>query len=236
MQRRSTNELWLAVFGDECVGKSALTLQFVRGVFVPDFDPTMEEAYRKVLNLKQDGGEGACVLSILDTAAQQEYSAMRQNYIWPWDGFLLVYSITNRSSFEHITNYRNEILQVKKKDMVPMVLVGNKTDLEEEREVATSEGWELAKRLGCGFIETSAKLRLNVEECFLQLVDECIEDTMSIGTDHSPPIFFFKRKQPDKRTNVAREFATPSTLSRGHWSLTRPKKTKQFWFQGTSRA
>ncbi|KAL6067412.1 Actin-1 [Balamuthia mandrillaris] len=156
MQTRSTNELWLAVFGDECVGKSALTLQFVQGVFVPDFDPTMEDAYRKVLNLKQDGGEEACVLSILDTAAQQEYSAMRHNYIWPWDGFLLVYSITNRSSFEHIMNYRNEILQVKKKDMVPMVLVGNKTDLEEEREVATSEGWQLAKRLGYGFIETIA--------------------------------------------------------------------------------
>lgn len=76
------------------------------------------------------------LLDVLDTAGQEEYSAMREQYMRTGEGFLLVYSITSRQSFEEITTFQQQILRVKDKDYFPMVVVGNKCDLEGEREVS----------------------------------------------------------------------------------------------------
>jgi small GTP-binding protein len=76
------------------------------------------------------------LLDVLDTAGQEEYSAMREQYMRTGEGFLLVYSITSRQSFEEITTFQQQILRVKDKDYFPMVVVGNKCDLESEREVS----------------------------------------------------------------------------------------------------
>lgn len=78
------------------------------------------------------------LLDVLDTAGQEEYSAMREQYMRTGEGFLLVYSITSRQSFEEITTFQQQILRVKDKDYFPMVMVGNKCDLENEREVPKS--------------------------------------------------------------------------------------------------
>jgi small GTP-binding protein len=75
------------------------------------------------------------LLDVLDTAGQEEYSAMREQYMRTGEGFLLVYSITSRESFEEITTFQQQILRVKDKDYFPMVVVGNKSDLEHERKV-----------------------------------------------------------------------------------------------------
>lgn len=82
------------------------------------------------------------LLDVLDTAGQEEYSAMREQYMRTGEGFLLVYSITSRQSFEEITTFQQQILRVKDKDYFPMVVVGNKCDLEGEREV-TRQGTSL---------------------------------------------------------------------------------------------
>lgn len=82
---------------------------------------------------------------ILDTAGQEEYSAMRDQYMRTGQGFVMVYSITSRSSFDEINAFREQILRVKDKDTVPMVLAGNKCDLATERQVTTNEGQELAR-------------------------------------------------------------------------------------------
>ena len=91
---------------------------------------------------------------------------MRDQYIRTGQGFLCVYSITSRSSFEAITNFREQILRVKDEETYPIVVVGNKCDLEKDREVSTVEGRELAKSFNAPFAETSAKARINVEEAF----------------------------------------------------------------------
>jgi GTPase SAR1 family protein len=83
-----------------------------------------------------------------------------------------VFAITSRSSFEEIDVFREQILRVKDEDDVPMVLVGNKCDLQEERQVTSAEGQEKAKSFNCPFFESSAKTRVNVEESFYQLVRE----------------------------------------------------------------
>jgi small GTP-binding protein len=74
---------------------------------------------------------------VLDTAGQEEYSAMREQYMRTGEGFLLVYSITDRQSYEEIMTFQQQILRVKDKDYFPMIVVGNKCDLDGERQVST---------------------------------------------------------------------------------------------------
>jgi GTPase KRas protein len=92
------------------------------------------DSYRKQCVIDDE----VALLDVLDTAGQEEYSAMREQYMRTGEGFLLVYSITSRQSFEEITTFQQQILRVKDKDYFPMVVVGNKCDLEGDREVSRS--------------------------------------------------------------------------------------------------
>jgi len=89
------------------------------------------------------------------------------------EGFLLVYAVDSRNSFDEIVNFHEQILRVKDSDHVPMVLCGNKCDLDKHlRVVSPQEGADRARSFGCPFLETSAKLRTNVDEAFHELVRE----------------------------------------------------------------
>eukprot|EP01133_Synstelium_polycarpum_P005935 gene5935-6874_t len=162
------NEYKLVVMGGGGVGKSALTIQFIQNHFIEEYDPTIEDSYRRQCQVDDD----TCLLDILDTAGQDDYSAMRDQYMRTGQGFLCVYDVTSRTSFEEINVVRDQIIRVKDNERVPIVLVGNKCDLENLREVTHGEGEELAKSFGCPFLETSAKKRLNVDECFFDVVRE----------------------------------------------------------------
>jgi len=161
------SEYRIVVVGAGGVGKSALTVRFIQGNFVEKYDPTIEDSYRKQVEV--DGQ--LCTLDILDTAGQEEYSAMRDQYMRTGQAFILVYSITDPSSFQDCEAIHDQLLRSVDSDSVPLVLVGNKCDLEEERGVSTQEGQKMAEKFGhCKFFEASAKARINVEECFHGLV------------------------------------------------------------------
>jgi small GTP-binding protein len=89
------------------------------------------DSYRKQCVIDDE----VALLDVLDTAGQEEYSAMREQYMRTGEGFLLVYSITSRQSFEEIQVFQQQILRVKDKDYFPIIIVGNKCDLESDREV-----------------------------------------------------------------------------------------------------
>lgn len=161
-------EYKLVVVGGGGVGKSCLTIQLIQSHFVDEYDPTIEDSYRKQCVIDDE----VALLDVLDTAGQEEYSAMREQYMRTGEGFLLVYSITSRQSFEEIMTFQQQILRVKDKDYFPMIVVGNKCDLEKERAVTKQEGEALARDFGCKFIETSAKSRINVEDAFYDIVRE----------------------------------------------------------------
>jgi GTPase KRas protein len=129
------------------------------------------------------------MLEVLDTAGQEEYTALRDQWIRDGEGFVLVYSITSRSSFTRIQKFHNQIQRVKEASAnspsypgspisaasgppppVPIMLVGNKADRVTEREVSTQEGLALARQLGCDFVEASAKNCINVEKAFYDVV------------------------------------------------------------------
>lgn len=103
---------------------------------------------------------------------QEDFSAVRDQYMRTGDGFLCVYSITLQNSFDEAAQLHDHILRVKDVEAVPFVLVGNKCDLEEDREVPTDKGQALASQLKCPFMESSAKTRTNVVEAFEALVRE----------------------------------------------------------------
>lgn len=100
---------------------------------------------------------------------------MRDQYMRTGEGFLLVFAVNNSKSFEDISMYREQIKRVKDADDVPMVLVGNKCDLQ-TRTVRMSEAREVAKQYGIPFVETSAKTRMGVDEAFYTLVREIRKD------------------------------------------------------------
>ena len=162
------SEYKIVVYGESAVGKSALVIQFIQHHFIEFYDVSMDDSYRKQVTV--DGTP--VLLDILDLCGYEEYSAMHDHYFRVAESFILVYSITNRSSFDEVARNRDKILRTKDVFSVPMVLVGNKCDLEGERQVSRSEGEELAKSWGCPFFETSAKLRENVDVIFEQIVRE----------------------------------------------------------------
>eukprot|EP01118_Nematostelium_gracile_P011048 TRINITY_DN3886_c0_g1_i2.p3 TRINITY_DN3886_c0_g1~~TRINITY_DN3886_c0_g1_i2.p3 ORF type:complete len:132 (+),score=42.87 TRINITY_DN3886_c0_g1_i2:531-926(+) len=112
----------------------------------------------------------------MDTAGQEEYSALRDQYMKTGEGFVLVYSVTSRSSFETVTKLRTSIIRMKQEAQdFPIVLVGNKKDLAHERVVSTEEGKQMADKFKIPFMETSAKSNENVADAFHQLVREIIK-------------------------------------------------------------
>ncbi|CAG8647485.1 4233_t:CDS:2 [Gigaspora margarita] len=100
----------------------------------------------------------------------EEYTALRDQWIRDGEGFLLVYSISSRSTFERVERFHDQITRVKDTEPVPLMLVGNKCDKITEREVSREEGMNMARRLKCDFIESSAKTCVNVERAFYGVV------------------------------------------------------------------
>jgi len=154
--------------GSGGVGKSALTLQFMYDEFVEDYEPTKADSYRKKVVL--DGEE--VQIDILDTAGQEDYAAIRDNYFRSGEGFLCVFSITEDESFQASQEFREQILRVKGDDSIPFILVGNKSDLTERRQVGLRQAQDRAEAWRVPYVETSAKTRENVDKVFFDLMRE----------------------------------------------------------------
>ena len=158
----------IVVFGAGAVGKSALTVQFVQGYFVPDYDPTIEDSYKRVIDVDSQNVH----LDILDTAGQDDFAPMRTGYMRQGKGFIIVYAIDDRASFEEVEVFHRDLIRTKGTAGIPIVICGNKCDLEEKRVVSKTEGEEMADRLGAIFLETSALANINVDDAFKTLVRE----------------------------------------------------------------
>ncbi|KAL3999810.1 myoferlin [Sarotherodon galilaeus] len=173
--------------GSGGVGKSALTLQFMYD------EPTKADSYRKKVVL--DGED--VQIDILDTAGQEDYAAIRDNYFRSGEGFLLVFSITEHESFTATSEFREQILRVKEEEAIPLLLVGNKSDLEDRRQVSAEEATAKASEWGVQYVETSAKTRLIHVIClqvFFDLMREVRKKKMSESKDKNGPSGKKKKK------------------------------------------
>ncbi|KAJ5665534.1 uncharacterized protein N7477_007982 [Penicillium maclennaniae] len=168
---RPQREYHIVVLGAGGVGKSCLTAQFVQNVWIESYDPTIEDSYRKQIEV--DGRQ--CILEILDTAGTEQFTAMRELYMKQGQGFLLVFSITSASSLNELSELREQIIRIKDDEKVPLVIVGNKSDLEDDRAVPRARAFGLSQSWGnAPYYETSARRRANVNEVFVDLCRQII--------------------------------------------------------------
>lgn len=159
----------IVIVGGGGVGKTALTMTYLYNKFRSVYEPTIEEMYKKQVVV----GKVPCMLTIIDTAGQEEYASLRDQYWSPGEGFIMVFSLADESSLREISKLADHVLKVKGEvDSFPMVLAGNKADLRSERKVTAEQAEALAEELGCKYIETSAKEGDNVALIFEQVVKQ----------------------------------------------------------------
>ena len=153
--------------------------QFLEKGFREGWDPTIEDHYRKETTI--NGKPHA--INILDTAGAECFFPQQDGWIRQGDGFLLIYDVTCRPSFEEIRKFAYKVKNSKKHTNVgqheyPVMIIGNKNDLSDERKVSTLEGQDIAKELGYGFLEVSAMSGKYVNEEFEDVASAlCAEPT-----------------------------------------------------------
>ena len=161
----------ILIIGDSSVGKSNLLLRFSDNVFLDTFLPTIGVDF-KIRNVTV--GDKSIKLNIWDTAGQERFKTITAAYYKGAHGIILVYDITDRDSFNNVSSWLNEVRKHAGPN-VTRLLVGNKCDLEADRKVTFAEGKEFATSQGMGFMETSAKTRVNIDEAFMALTKRVYE-------------------------------------------------------------
>jgi len=181
----------VVVVGDGAVGKSATTIQLCRNRFIEVYDPTIEDTYRHQLIVDND----ALLLEIQDTAGQEGFQTLFDRWLRWGSGFLILYSITSRDSFNRVHWFIERIKTVSDQDIFPLVIIGNKNDLEHERVVGVDEGRALGIQYSCTWMEASAKLRRNVEEMFIDVVKQIRDPKRNIALSHPMTLDQKKKKK-----------------------------------------
>jgi len=153
--------------GNTTVGKTAYLIRNTENKFKPSLSTVGIDTRKKRIEL--ENGKKVNV-KFYDTSGQERYHSLSANFIKNADGIVLMYDITNRESFDTISRWWNNILEHKEKDF-PVILVGNKCDLEDERKVQKEEGEKIAKEYNVKFYEASNKDGINVEESFRELIN-----------------------------------------------------------------
>ncbi|PAV20885.1 putative ras-related GTP-binding protein [Pyrrhoderma noxium] len=157
----------IAVLGSRSVGKSSLVIQYVEDHFVESYYPTIESTFTKTINY--NGVEFDC--DIVDTAGQDEYSILNQKHAIGIHGFVLVYSVASRNSFEMVQIIHDKIVTFTGNQSLPCVIVGSKSDLP-QRQVQQREAEEFAKSINASWVETSAKNNVNIGKAFELVLGE----------------------------------------------------------------
>ena len=161
----------IGCFGESSVGKTYFAKNYIKDI-KDGFDlATVGVEYFITNRILSDGKNYK--IKICDTAGQERYRSLAINTIRRCDGIILMYSITNRKSFELISEWINNIYDLKDRE-TPIILIGNKCDLEDQRKVSREEGMNTAEKYKTIFFETSAKEGINVEEAIDVLLNKII--------------------------------------------------------------
>ncbi|KAJ6252911.1 ras-like protein [Anaeramoeba flamelloides] len=158
------NKFVIVLMGDGSVGKSCLTIQYIQNRFINEYDPTVAESYNKMVIVDNIPS----TLQIMDTAGQREYHYMEDDYFTKGEGFMFVFSLTSSSSLKRIKDMHTRLLQVRSAPVC--VLVGNKSDLNSERQISRKEAEAIAKKKKLPYFETSANTREGVAKSFETII------------------------------------------------------------------
>lgn len=170
----------ILTIGESAVGKTCLLLRFTDNTFNTDFISTVGIDFKiQICKIK----EKMVKLQVWDTSGQERFKTITKTYYKGGDGILLVYDVTDRSSFMSLKNWMRQI-ELNAKENVPKIMVGNKCD-KTDRKVTYEEGEKVAKDFGVPFMETSAKEDINVNEVFKNLTIRIMDqyDKLNINKD-----------------------------------------------------
>ena len=170
--------LSVVVLGKGVVGKTSLIYRFVKDAFPEAHDPTIEDNYKAMVEINNESIE----IQIVDTAGEEDYQNMLDQWIDVADGFLLVFAINDKDTFNVLDEKYKRIEKHKEKN-VPIILVGNKCDLENERQVTKEEANQKATAWKAKYIETSAltDINKNCKEPFIHCAKDIKSNLMSQG-------------------------------------------------------
>jgi Ras family protein len=167
-ERRPNKRRKILVLGSPGVGKSAVIMRFKDDIFLDYYDPTIHSTIKKMLFFNNENVE----LEIIDIDGQTEYTIFSfSKFSFGIHGYILCYSIESRQSFELIKIINSKLVAMVGRD-VPKVLIANKCDLTNRREISAEEGKVYAKKINCPFIECSAKSNMNINKVFHSMLVE----------------------------------------------------------------
>jgi len=163
MEKKYEDKFNVMIIGDEKVGKTAILERFLKKTFLSERKQTIGiEHYDKIV--KEENKD--FLFKVWDTAGQEKFRVMSRSYYQKAHGMILACAINNRESFYNIRTWLNNIEESVGVDQIQLVIISNKCDLNEEREVSYEEIKKKADELGIEFFETSAKLGQGVDEAF----------------------------------------------------------------------
>ncbi|KAF9701981.1 hypothetical protein EKO04_000854 [Ascochyta lentis] len=192
------DRITITICGDGGCGKSSITLRLVRSEWTSDYDPTIEDSYSVTRSI--DGHPYHLMLT--DTAGQEEYRGLWASSNLSSDAFLLVYDMTSPSSLSAL-DYFMEMITMETETRIDSgrtppvkIVAANKSDLQSLRAVDAKTGLEWARQRGCGFMETSARDMVNIEETFALLVRRVVEARVNANRGASLPAAFSSHAPP----------------------------------------
>ena len=188
----------LMIIGDSSVGQSSLLKKYCKNEFSNSYITTVGIDFQvKILTINNI----KIKIQIWDTAGEERYRVVAKNYFNTSDGFIIMYDITNRESFDSVSNWVEQI-----KESTPnykkSVIFGNKSDLNKLRDVQINEGKELAKKHDFKFFETSAKDGSNLNEGIESLVKDVLKDIDSIKLKRRNTTSLKEKKKSKVKKNV----------------------------------
>jgi len=174
----------LVLIGDASVGKTSLLLRFADDSFEDNYISTVGVDFRfRTVTVDNQ----LVKLQIWDTAGQERFRTITSAYYRGANGVILVYDITSRESFEHVQDWLDEVHKAAGIN-VTKVVVGNKADLVEQRQVTEMEAQDYARSVGASLIETSAKTSANVDKSFIMIAKQLVATSTTHKDSIAPEI------------------------------------------------
>ena len=166
------------IVGGGGVGKTTFATYFVSRIFYPEYDPNVEDTYRR----RYIDDENIVTVELLvDSASMMSYTTTEVYNMKLADGFILLYSVTHQESLQKLHSFVDKIQKVKECEFIPMLVVGNKSDVESERAVTIDEGFQFAATHNCPFFEASVKYGVNIDDPVHTLAREVIKFKTAAG-------------------------------------------------------